>query len=204
MKKLILLAGIIMLLSIVYSEEVKRITPKPNDSVFYVYKDAGSRLNHFIPAGWMGDFGDLKMNTRYYNNEKKEDTCIKIIYSAAKTNQEGWAGIYWQMPANNWGDKRGGYDLSGYSKLVFKVRGSVGKEYIDKFLVGGITGKTEDGDSDEVYTDAVELTTEWKEITLDLKGRDMSHIIGGFGFAINSDYNEKGASFYIDEIRFEK
>ena len=108
------------------------------------------------------------------------------------------------MPANNWGDKRGGYDLSGYSKLVFKVRGSVGKEYIDKFLVGGITGKTEDGDSDEVYTDAVELTTEWKEITLDLKGRDMSHIIGGFGFAINSDYNEKGASFYIDEIRFEK
>lgn len=200
MKKSIALLTLLFT-SIAVADTSKKELPNP----FYVFKDRGSKENHYIPAGWMGDTGDLKFNQNYIDDVlDRTNTCIKIIYTAEKKQGANWAGIYWQMPANNWGDKKGGYDLSKYSKLIFKVRGDKGGEYIDKFMMGGITGQTEDGDSDNTETQPIELTTEWKEITLDLKGLDMKHIIGGFGFAVNADMNEKGIVFYLDEIRYEK
>lgn len=178
---------------------------KPTDAEFYVYKNRGDRANHFVASGWMGDFGDLKFNQGYYPDAMdRSNTCIKVTYSAEKKQGAGWTGIYWQCPANNWGDKKGGYDLSGYSKVTFKVRGDKGTEFIDKFMVGGISGITEDGDSDAAESEPIELSTEWKLIEIPLKGLDMRKIIGGFGFAINSEMNEKGAAFYIDEIKYVK
>lgn len=172
---------------------------------FYVYTEAGSRLNHFIPSGWMGDFGDLKMNQRSKTKAAAGQSCIEISYSGERKQQAGWAGIYWQFPADNWGNKKvKGFDLSKYKRLSFYVKGAKGGEYIDKFFVGGITGQTEAGDSDQVSSDAVELTKQWQLVTVDLKGADLSHIIGGFGFALNADMNNNGATFYIDEIVFEK
>ena len=32
---------------------------------FYIYTDCFSRLNHYIPSGWMGDYGDLKINDKW-------------------------------------------------------------------------------------------------------------------------------------------
>src|SRR5204863_4901945 len=136
---------------------------------------------------WMGDFGDMKFNPGWPKNaqaSKKgegkkptmvapdQDSCIQIIYSAERKQGAGWAGIYWQHPANNWGDKRGGFDLSKYTKLKFMARGEKGKETIDKFFIGGITGQTEEGDSDEASVSPVELTKDWKEYTIDLVGLD--------------------------------
>lgn len=176
--------------------------PKEN---FYVYTDAGSRLNHFIPSGWMGDYGDLKMSQRSKVKAAQGQSCIEISYSGERKQQNGWAGIYWQYPADNWGNKKvKGYDLRKYKKLSFYVKGAKGGEYIDKFFVGGITGQTEAGDTDQVNSDAVELTKQWELVSVDLKGADLSHIIGGFGFALNADMNPNGATFYIDEIVFEQ
>ena len=45
---------------------------------------------------------------------------------------------------------------------------------------------------------------DWKQYQIDLTGLDMSHIIGGFGFAANSDSNPNGFTMYLDEIRLEK
>lgn len=171
---------------------------------FVIYTEAGSRLNHYIPSGWMGDFGDLRFNPRSKTKAFKGATAIEISYSAERKQGAGWSGIYWQTPANNWGDKRGGIDLTGYKTLKFAVKGAKGGELVDKFFIGGITGQTEDGDSDQIETDAIELTTEWKEHSIDLAGLDLSHIIGGFGFALNGDSNPQGAAFYLDEIRLEK
>lgn len=192
------------------------------DDSFYIYAERGSRLNHYIPSGWMGDYGDLKMNQGWLKNasskdSKKsakpgkpeeikpgEDTCIQVKYTAERKQGAGWAGIYWQHPANNWGDKRGGFDLSAYSKMTFMVRGELGSEVIDKFFIGGITGQTEEGDSDEASVSPVNLTKEWKKYEISLKGLDMSHIIGGFGFAANADANPNGFTLYLDDIRLEK
>ncbi len=189
------------------------------DDVFYVYVDRGSRLNHFVPSGWMGDYGDLKMNQGWVKGGAKEtgkapaaagaaapaeDTCIQVKYTGERKQGNGWAGIYWQHPANNWGDKRGGFDLSAYSKMTFSARGEVGGEVLDKFFIGGITGQTEEGDSDEASVSPVTLTKEWKKYEISLKGLDMSHIIGGFGFAANADANPSGFTMYIDDVKLEK
>jgi hypothetical protein len=130
----------------------KRKTPKPTEDVFVIYTERGSRLNHYIPSGWMGDYGDLKFNQgwkdgvakKFGKDDKrpsspdlKDETCIQIKYSGERKQGAGWAGIYWQSPANNWGDKRGGYDLSNYSKLTFWAKGTTGDEIVDKFLIGG-------------------------------------------------------------------
>jgi hypothetical protein len=122
----------------------------------------------------MGDYGDIKMNQGWPKSgspkDKKtgeakpgEDTCIQIKYTAERKQGAGWSGIYWQHPANNWGDKRGGFDLSAYSKLTFMAKGEVGGEVVDKFFIGGITGQTEEGDSDEASISPVNLTKEWKK-----------------------------------------
>ncbi|MBU1044554.1 MAG: hypothetical protein KJ915_09205, partial [Candidatus Omnitrophica bacterium] len=33
-----------------------------DDGFFYVYDDKGSKLNHKIPSGWMGDYGDITLD----------------------------------------------------------------------------------------------------------------------------------------------
>ena len=215
----------LMGISLLISGTVLAVTKdKPKSSavagdVFYVFTERGSRLNHYIPSGWMGDFGDLKFNPGWKEKVEKpkskdakkpkdagekDETCIQIKYSGERKQGAGWAGIYWQHPANNWGDKRGGYDLSGYSKLTFWARGENGTEVVDKFFIGGITGQTEEGDSDEASVSPVELTKDWKVYEIDLTGRDLSHIIGGFGFAANAEANPNGFTIYVDEIKLVK
>lgn len=194
----VLMSGVVA----VASEAIKTL-PKQTDKKFYVWTDQASRLNHYVASGWMGDFGDLKFNQGWKDRPFAGTTCIKISYSGERKQGAGWAGIYWQMPANNWGDKRGGFNLSQYKKISFMARGDKGGELLDKFMIGGITGQTEEGDSDQAATDIIELTTDWKKYEIDLKGLDLTRIIGGFGFALNSDSNSSGATFYLDEIVYE-
>ena len=167
---------------------------------FVVYFQNGSKDNHFIPSGWMGDTGDLKCDLKCSEKPKIGNTCIKITYSAEKTQGQGWVGIFWQNPANNWGDKAGGFDLTGAKKLTFWAKGAKGGETIAEFKVGGITG--EYPDSDSVAIESIVLTKDWKEYTIDLKGKDLSHIIGGFCFTLSAKDNEKGCVFYLDNIVF--
>ena len=93
-------------------------------SSFIVFKEANSGGNHFIPSGWMGDIGDLEYSSYDTSNPRSGLTSIRIDYSAKGTN--GWAGIYWQAPANNWGTMDGGFDLSGYKSLTFWAKGQSG------------------------------------------------------------------------------
>ncbi|MFY9402101.1 MAG: hypothetical protein WAQ07_01675 [Candidatus Omnitrophota bacterium] len=167
---------------------------------FYVFSDRSSMSNHFIPSGWMGDFGDLK-----YDISKEDpylgDTCIKLSYSAKKTQGAGWAGIYWQNPAHNWGTVDAGYDLSKATSLTFWAKGAKGEERIEEFKVGGVMG--EFSDSDSAVIGPVILNKDWTKYTIDLKGKDMSYIISGFCLSANADNNPEGAEFYLDEIKFE-
>ena len=166
-----------------------------------VYSDAKSPDNHFIPSGWMGDYGDMKYNDKYMVNPHGGTTSVQIIYSNAATQGARWAGIYWQNPPNNWGTRPGGYDLTGAKKLTFWARGEKGGERIEEFKIGGITG--EYADSDVAGIGPVVLTTDWQQFTIDLEGKDLSSISGGFCWATNLDVNPDGATFYLDDIRYE-
>jgi hypothetical protein len=169
---------------------------------FVVYTDKGSPLNHYIPSGWMGDYGDLKINEESMKEPYSGTSCIEITYSAARSQKYGWAGMYWQNPANNWGSVQGGFDLRGMTKLTFWAKGKVGGEIIEKVKVGGIKGTYLD--STEVSFGPIELSNTWEKYTINLAGEDLSSISGGFAFVTSADLNPKGATIYIDEIKFEK
>jgi len=168
---------------------------------FYVYADKSSLDNHYVPSGYMGDFGDVKLEEASKDKPHSGSTCIKVGYTAKGTQGARWTGVFWQNPANNWGTKDGGINLTGATKLVFMARGAKGGERIEEFKVGGIMG--EYSDSDTASIGPVVLTNEWKEYSIDLRGKDLSYLIGGFCWVANADGNPEGAEFYLDDIRFD-
>ncbi|MCM8774588.1 MAG: hypothetical protein NC820_07665 [Candidatus Omnitrophica bacterium] len=187
-----------------YDPNLKEVVKKTNFP-FYVYADASSLDNHFIPSGWMPATSarDLKLNVNCKETPFSGESCIKIEYK----NNSGtrWAGIYWQNPANNWGTvPEAGFDLRGATKLTFWARGEKGGEIINEFKMGGISSG-EYIDSDSASIGPVKLNKEWTKYEIDLKGRDLSYVIGGFCWATNIDVNNpEGIVFYLDEIRYEK
>ncbi|MDD5132627.1 MAG: hypothetical protein PHH44_08215 [bacterium] len=176
----------------------KKVTAYP----FYIYQDGAAKANHFYPSGWMGDYGDLRVNVKEMVNPHSAPSCAKISYTAKGKNGAGWAGVYWQQPANNWGTANAGYDLSGAKRLTFWARGEKGNEVINEFKVGGIQG--EYADTDVAGIGPVKLTTAWKQYTIDLAGKDLSRIAGGFCWAASADENPDGFAIYLDDIMFEQ
>jgi hypothetical protein len=203
MKKFILMGlAAVSFLTLSFAQEATETKPEEtSNKTFVVYTDKGASGNHYIPSGWMGDFGDIKLNDQAAENPHSGKTCLQFTYSAKKSQGQGWAGVYWQNPANNWGSKKGGFDLTGMTKIVFWARGEKGGEVLQKIVVGGIKGTYPDSASVEMGP--VELTNTWQEYTVNLVGKDLSYINGGFGWVTTSDLNPEGATFYIDDIRFE-
>ncbi len=168
---------------------------------FMVYSDKNARDNHYVPSGWMGDYGDIKMNDQAADKPQAGTSSVEFTYSAKKSQSQGWAGVYWQNPPNNWGTNKGGFDLTGMTKLTFWARGAKGGEVIQKFVIGGIKGTYPDSASIELGP--VELTDTWKQYTIVLAGKDVSYISGGFGWVTTADLNPEGCTFYVDSIKFE-
>jgi len=185
---------------------------------FYVYKDATSGQNNFFPTGIMGDLNSSDVDNYCKESPYAGSTCVKIVYKKKPGRFYRWAGLYWQYPPNNWGNIPKGYDLTGATKLTFWARGKYGGEAINKFQVGGIAGKYRD--SGIASIGPVTLSKKWKKYAIDLRRMDnsiiissedkecwpfmepLSRIIGGFCWAASLQDN-KGITFYLDEIRFE-
>jgi len=172
---------------------------------FYVYADSTSLDNHYCASGWMPATAsiDLVLNTGWKNYPFSGNTCIRVGYE----NKSGtrWAGIFWQNPANNWGTvPNAGFDLQGATKLTFWARGDKGGELIAEFKMGGLASG-EYFDSDSASISQIQLTKEWEKYEIDLRGKDLSYIIGGFCWSTSIDVNDpEGIVFYLDEIKYEK
>ena len=149
----------------------------------------------YVPSGWVGNAGAIGYTPDWKDNPHSGKTCLKLEYREPR----GWAGIVWQNPPNDWGDKPGGYDLSGATRLIFWARGETGGEKVD-FSFGGIR-------EDKPFPDTangkvvVELTKNWKQYSIDLTGKDLSCIKGGFGWSLAGA--GKPVTFYLDDIRYE-
>jgi hypothetical protein len=170
--------------------------------VVAVYTDKDAPDNHFIPSGWMGDRGDIDFDDASTITPSAGRTCIRLGYSAQGSHGEGWAGIYWQYPEQNWGDKPQGYDLTGAQRLVFRARGEHGGERAE-FKVGGIRGRYPDSIRLPRSTGVLTLTREWQRYEIPLADLDLTHVIGGFVWVTNRQSNPRGSTIYVDEIRFE-
>ncbi|MCP4424486.1 MAG: hypothetical protein GY803_08350 [Chloroflexi bacterium] len=174
--------------------------PPTSNCPLYVFADNNSPLNRFVPAGWMGDTGDIAFDDNHQLDPNRPNV-IRIAYAA--TGSQGWAGIYWWDPPNsNFGTVDGGFDLSCASRLTFWARGESGGE-VAEFKAGGLRGNFQDSLQPALSTGALVLTGEWHQYSLDLTGKDLSHIIGGFVWVTNQPGNPSGATIYLDDIRFE-
>ncbi|MDD5073442.1 MAG: carbohydrate binding domain-containing protein [Candidatus Omnitrophica bacterium] len=153
----------------------------------------------FVPSGWMGDVGAIKVEPKCAEKPKKGKYCMKWTYDISKDAKNGWAGVYWQYPANNWGTKSG-LDLTGHKKLTFWAKGETGKEVIN-IIAGGIKGQVPDSFVKELK--GTKLSSGWKQYTIDLSGRDLSNVSGGFCWTADSKLNKGAVTFYFDDILYE-
>ena len=161
-----------------------------------VYDEDSREHLPWIPSGYMGNTGAIKMDGSCKDNPHSGKTCQKWVYDAG----DNWAGVVWQSPANDWGKLPGGYNLTGAKKLTFWARGEKGGEKVS-FLFGILGAKEPYHDSDKGELKDVRLTTDWWQYSIDLHGMDLSCIKTGFGWTLGG----QGApiTFYLDDIQWE-
>ncbi len=57
----------------------------------------------------------------------------------------------------------------------------------------------------KVTTGYVTLSRAWKKYTIDLRGKDLNYVLGGFGWATSATQNGlRDITFYLDDIRYNK
>ncbi len=160
-----------------------------------IYDEAGNPPT-YISSGWMGDTKSIKLEPDCTEQPHTGKTCMRCDFTAPR----GWGGVIWQNPEQNWGDRSGGYDLTGAKRLTFWARGAKGGEVVSfKF---GIVPK------DKRYCDTakgelanVTLTPEWKQYSIDAAGQDLSRIVSGFSWNLSGQ--GQPVTFYLDDIRWE-
>ena len=179
------------------SKDWQKFTIPLDRDYFDIYRDYHSA---YFPSGWMGKLSAIEFNDGWTDAPKEGRKAIKLGFHW--TGPDQWAGIYWQAPANNWGTMAGGFDLTGYESLTFWAKGEVGGEKII-VKVGGIPGPFGDSLRPPIEKQIV-LTPYWKKYTLDLTGKDLSHVIGGFCIVTNDTMCPGGCTIYLDDIRFER
>jgi hypothetical protein len=160
-----------------------------------LYAD-GQTAMPYVPSGWMGKTEAMTVDDKCEDQPHGGKVCMKVSFTAA----DGWAGVVWQSPADDWGDRPGGFDLSGAKTLVFWARGEKGGEKASFKL--GIIGKNKKyHDSASAEAGTLELTAEWKKYTVDLAGKDLQCVKTGFAWVLGGQ--GRPIAFYLDDIQYE-
>jgi hypothetical protein len=177
---------------------------KKDSFAVYLNGEAGAN-NRYFPSGWYNGSNNMKVDPNWEQNPHSGSSCFRVEWTGRPgIDSWMWNGIMWQYPEGNWGEKRG-YDLTGASKLTFWARTDE-KGLKINFLVG-INGKDTCG---EVPTGYIQIdptdSGNWTQHTIDLTGKDLSNVRGGFGFTFNdeNDPDPNGCIFYLDDIQFDK
>ncbi len=178
---------------------VKLAAAKPATLPLVIYGEAGDEAT-YIPSGWMGDAKSIKLDPASKDRPQSGATSLRCEFAAT----QGWGGVAWQHPAQDWGDQRGGFNLNGAKKLVFDARGETGGEEVS-FGFGLIGSEKRYFDTAKRTLGKVTLTKDWKhfEIPLDdLKaGENLTRIKTGFVWSVAS--SGRPIVFFLDNIRWE-
>jgi hypothetical protein len=169
--------------------------------------------DHFSPTGYMGDgttIGVVNMlaNACPSRAPGAVGDCYQVTYVPPNPTANGWAGVYWQYPGNNWGGYPGHTVEPGATHAAVYAMGANGGEQVT-FKVGGIAV----GDATQAYHDSlsvsaapVTLTTQWQPFSVDFKGATYDQVLGGFAWIVNLPAPGSGPPstqpivFYLDGI----
>lgn len=149
------------------------------------------------PSGYMGD-------GEHPGAIEDAQTCIPSRPSAWMGNCHhytwtpsgtAWAGVYWQYPDGNWGDRPGLMIPAGATQVAFQAWGATGNEKVD-FMVGMMAV-----DGFQVTQAEIALTTQPQRYTLSLGDTTYSRVVGGFGWVAKDATT--AMTFGIDDIHWE-
>ena len=144
----------------------------------------------------MGNTRAIKVQEDCTEAPHSGKTCFRVAYQAG----DGWGGVVWQSPANDWGDAPGGFDLTGARHLTFWARGELGGEAVE-FKFGLIARDKPFFDTASGTLGKVVLTPAWQPYRIAVFGKDLTRIKSGFCFSLAAE--GKPVTFYLDDIRFE-
>jgi len=188
---------------------------------FDVYTDLSAAGNHFVTYGKMPDIADqdkiaCNSSTVWPHSG---DTCIVNRFVGNELSWGGWYfmnGILQQaetQPKLNWGDyPNAGVDLTGATQLTFWVRGATGGEKVE-FFAFGVGRRADSGYPLKPYPDSspkislgyTTLSANWTQYSIDLRGLDLSYVLGGFGWVTHGLRNSyRDITFYLDDIKYDK
>ncbi len=179
-----------------YSDAPVGIDPAPTAKMPVVlYTSRGPDSGVYIPSGWMGNYAAVTYDPGCRTHPRKGRThCLKVGY----TQPNGWGGIVWQNPANNWGRLPGGLNLSAAKTLTFWARAKMPGQTVT-FGYGATDGDTPYHDTGK-DSRSIKLSTHWKKYTFSLAGKDMSRIVSGFFWSAGA--NNAPFTFYLDGIEY--
>ncbi|MEL6613845.1 MAG: tetratricopeptide repeat protein, partial [Bacteroidota bacterium] len=148
----------------------------------------------YSPSGVMGEVEKVRHDLFSTDTPYEGQTCFKWHVDPGET----WAAIAWLEPENDWGERPGGYDLTGAKEITFVARGAQGGET----LVIGM-GIVDAGAYPDTLRERVgiELTRQWQRFTFSLEGSDLSTVRAGF--VIESKLTDDAQTVYFDDIRVE-
>ncbi|MCX7626718.1 MAG: hypothetical protein N2Z21_10995 [Candidatus Sumerlaeaceae bacterium] len=190
---------------------------------FDVYTDISAAGNHFTVFGKISSAGDeasVSLDVAHTSWPFSGSSCIRCSFFPG-TGRRQWGGYYFlngvmrgadEMPRPNWGEyPNAGIDLRGATRLTFWARGENGGEMVEFFAFGvgrdSITGYPTAPfcDSARKVSRLFRLKKDWTFYYLDLRQRDLSYVIGGFGWSSNVALSRRRSlTFYLDEIKFNK
>jgi len=187
---------------------------------FPVYDDVSSAGNHFHAWAKIPDQNAaVSMAGSWTDHPHSGATAIRAEFRNVPGPNFG--GFYLlngvlppgaQAPQANFGTiPSSGFDLTGATALTFWARGQQGGEKIE-FFMGGVgrdplSGQPLPGvpypDSAGVVKATFVLTVDWRQYRLDLAGKDLRYVLGGFGWDASDASNPSGAVFFLDDIQYE-
>jgi len=154
----------------------------------------------YSPSGRMGDVRDLRVNNDFPYHPHAGHSSLRIDYQPA--GPQHWAGLYFlypDYPEPNWGKYRG-RNLTGATKLTFWARSN--HQTSAEFFIGGVSSP-QFPYSDSLRkrsTGPVIITPDWKRFEIDLRGADLSSVIGGFGWSTNLFPDSKSRTLFLDDV----
>ena len=162
------------------------------------------------------DGGRVSMDPAWVFSPKEGATCIRCNFEPGGVN---FGGYYFQngileanagAPQPNFGQTpNAGLNLDGAQYLTFYARGRRGGERV-KFFMGGVGRDPDTGSPTSPYPDStqtlsitVKLKTIWQRYSIDLRGRDLRYVLGGFGWVVDGARNPQSTEFFIDRIEYQ-
>jgi hypothetical protein len=157
--------------------------------------------DYYSPDGFFGDGetrGQLDLVKSCTDRAPgAQGDCYTITYHPGVKR---FAGIFWQHPHNNWGDRPGHRVAAGASRITLQARGPAGQ------LVSVGAGQK---DSQPLHDDfqleevSVSLTGAWARQEIPFRGMTYAGgVIGAFLVSIKAGDSDEPVTFQLDDIRW--